>query len=40
MWAWSAEYFEAAYSIVRRCYKSGTRNVPKQCMENSYLRLK
>ena len=40
MWMWSAEAFEAVYSIVRRCYTSGTRNIAKQVLENGYIRMK
>ena len=40
MWEWSAEFIEASYSVARRTYQSGTRNVPKQLLENGYLRLK
>ena len=36
----SAEPFEALYAIVRRCFTSGTRNVPMQIMENAFTRLK
>lgn len=35
----SAEPFEALYAVVRRCYEPGTRNVPKQAFENSYMRI-
>ena len=40
LWRTSAEPFEAMYAVARRCYFSGTRNVPKQIMENCYLRVK
>ena len=40
LWATSAEEFEAFYSVVRRSYVSGTRNVPRQILENTYLRIK
>ena len=36
----SAEPFESLYSVVRRSYHSGTRNVPKQVLENGFLRIK
>ncbi len=34
----SAEEFEATYAVLRRCYRPGTWNVPKQIFENFYLR--
>ncbi len=34
----SAEPFEAAYAVLRRCFKAGTPNTPKQILENFYLR--
>ena len=40
LWVTSAEMFEAHYSVVRRSYHAGTRNVPKQVLENGFLRIK
>ena len=40
LYATSAEPFESLYSVVRRSYHSGTRNIPKQVLENGYLRIK
>ena len=34
----SAEEFEAAYAVLRRCYRAGTWNIPKQIFQNFYLR--
>ena len=34
----SAEPFEAIYSILRRCYRAGTRNTPKQILQNFYIK--
>ena len=36
----SAEPFESLYSVVRQAYHSGTRNIPKQILENGFLRIK
>ncbi len=36
----STETFEALYSVLRRCYKAGTKNTPKQAFENHYMRQK
>ena len=40
LWVSSAEAFEAYYSILRNCFTSGTRNVPKQLFENAHVRMK
>ena len=40
LWRTSAEPFEGQYAIVRRCYQSGTRNLPLQVMQNSFTRVK
>ena len=40
LWKTSAEPFESAYSILRRLYRCGTRNTPKQTLENFYLKAK
>ena len=34
----STEDYESIYAVLRRCYRAGTPNVPKQIMENFYLR--
>ena len=36
----STESFEALYSVLRRCYRAGTKNTPKQAFENHYMRQK
>ncbi len=36
----STEPFEALYSVLRRCYRAGTRNTTKQALENFYIREK
>ncbi len=36
----STESFEALYSVLRRCYRAGTKNTPKQAFENYYMRQK
>lgn len=38
LWQFSAEEFEALYSVLRRCYRVGTPNTCKQAMENFYVR--
>ncbi len=38
LWKTSAEDFESLYAILRRGYWAGTRNTPKQILENYYLR--
>ena len=38
LWSTSTEPFEALYAVIRRCYQSGTRNVPKQILQNFYSR--
>ena len=38
VWRNSAECFESMYAVVRRCYKSGTRNTSKQALENFFMR--
>ena len=38
--ATSAEDFESYYAVIRRSYTSGTRNVPKQILENGFMRIK
>ena len=40
LWRTSAEPFEGQYAIVRRCYKSGTRNLPLQVLQNTFTRVK
>lgn len=35
----STEDFESQYAIVRRSFHGGTRNTPKQVLENMYMRL-
>ncbi len=40
LWKSSAEPFESAYSILKRLYCPGTRNVCKQVMENFYMKAK
>ncbi len=40
LWKSSAEPFESAYSILRRLFRSGTRNNGKQVLENFYLKAK
>ena len=37
LWSTSAEPFESLYAVLQRCYKAGTRNTPKQVMENFYM---
>ena len=37
LWSTSAEPFESLYSVLQRCYKAGTKNTPKQVIENFYL---
>ena len=39
LWVTSAEDFESVYAVMRRCYWSGTKNTPKQILENYYLRI-
>jgi hypothetical protein len=39
LWQTSAEDFESMYAVMRRCYEAGTRNTPKQILENYYLRI-
>jgi hypothetical protein len=39
LYQYSAEPFESLYAVMRRSYCPGTRNVPKQAMENVYLRI-
>ncbi len=34
----SAEPFESLYAVLRRCYRAGTRNTPKQMFENFYMK--
>ena len=34
----SAEPFEGIYAILRRCFTAGTRNTPKQILENFYIK--
>ena len=34
----SAEPFESLYAILRRCFRAGTRNTPKQIVENFYIK--
>ena len=36
----STEPFEAFYSVLRRCYRAGTRNTTKQSFENFYIKEK
>ena len=36
----STEAFESLYGVLQRCYTAGTRNTPKQCFENHYMKLK
>ena len=38
LWQTSAEPFEALYAVLRRGYKAGTHNTPKQVMQNFYMR--
>ncbi len=38
LWKNSAEDFESLFAITRRGYWAGTRNVPKQILENYFLR--
>ena len=40
LWATSAEIFEAFYAILRLCFTSGTRNVPRQLFDNGNMRMK
>ena len=40
LWMTSAEAFESYYAVVRRCYTCGTRNIPKQILENIFMRIK
>ena len=39
LWKTSAEPFEATYAVMRRCYRSGTPNTPKQILTNHMLRI-
>ncbi len=36
----STEPFEAFYSVLRRCYRPGTRNTTKQAFENFFIKEK
>ncbi len=36
----STEDFESLYAVLSRCYVAGTRNTPKQCFENHYIKQK
>ncbi len=36
----STEDFESLYAVLGRCYVAGTRNTPKQCFENHYIKQK
>ena len=36
----TTEPFEGVYSVSRRAYTSGTPNIVKQILENTYLRIK
>lgn len=38
LWETSTEPVEAVYSVMRRSYRVGTSNIPKQIMEKFYLR--
>ncbi len=38
LWQTSAEDIEGLFAVLRRCFHSGTRNIPKQILQNFYLR--